>query len=235
MRITIKTTATIFTLLLLISNSIQMFACSCLGQRTIQEEVKYSDAVVVGTIISNQIVTLIDSTILKMFSSDTLMQNSNFYKMPIARYELLVLEVYKGKITNDTLLIFTGLGSGDCGIEFEIGKKYIVYGKNETYFGQTNNDYKFPKAKNTFWTHICMRTNLFYEEEIIEIEKFTKKIRRGPDENESLFISNPDIPPIYKNGGINGLNKFIQDNLNFPKTGECVSGIVFVGFTVDTL
>ena len=177
-----KTTVTILTLLLLTSISERLFACSCIGQRTVQEEVKHSDAVVVGTVLSKQLITLTDSTILKMFPNDTTIRNSPMSKMTIARYDLLVQDIYKGKITNDTLTIYTGLGGGDCGIRFEIGKKYIVYGENETYFGQVNNDFNFPKAKNTFWTYNCLRTTSYFQDEIIEIEKFAKKQKRKTGE-----------------------------------------------------
>ena len=173
-----RTTVTILTLLLLTSFSGQLLACSCIGQRTVEEEVKHADAVFVGTVLSKQLITLTDSTILKMFPNDTTMRNSPISKMTIARYDLLVQDIYKGKITRDTLTIFTGLGDGDCGIKFEIGKKYIVYGENETYFGQVNNDYKFPKSKNTFWTYNCLRTNYYSQDEITEIEKFAKKRKR---------------------------------------------------------
>ncbi len=109
------------------------------------------------------------------------MRNSPMSKMIIARYDLLVQDIYKGKITNDTLTIYTGLGGGDCGIRFEIGKKYIVYGEKETYFGQVNNNFNFPKAKNTIWTYNCMRTTFYFHDEITEIEKFAKKQTRKTD------------------------------------------------------
>jgi hypothetical protein len=63
-------------------------------------------------------------------------------------------------MSRDTVEIYTGLGGGDCGVRFEIGKEYIVYGKKSTYFGQKNNDFTFPKGKNIFWTDICSRTTL---------------------------------------------------------------------------
>jgi len=173
-----KTTLTILTLLLLTSISGRLFACSCIGQKTVQEEIKHADAVIVGTILSKQIVTLTDSTILKIFPNDTIMRKSPMCKMTIARYDLLVQDIYKGKITSDTLTIYTGLGGSDCGIRFEVGKKYIIYGESETYFGQVNNDFKFPKAKNTFWTYNCLRTTFYFQEEITEIEKFAKKKKR---------------------------------------------------------
>ncbi|WP_448529768.1 hypothetical protein [Raineya sp.] len=165
----------ILTTILLTSLSDSLFACSCIGQRTVEEEVKHSDAVLVGTILSKQLVTLTDSTILKMFPNDTTMRNSPMSKMTIARYDFVVTDIYKGKITSDTLTIYTGLGGGDCGIRFEVGKKYIVYGENETYFGQVNNDFKFPKTKNTFWTYSCLRTMAYYQDEITEIEKYAKR------------------------------------------------------------
>ncbi len=173
-----RTTVTILILLLLTSFSGKILACSCIGQRTVEEEVKHADAVFVGTVLSKQLITLTDSTMLKMFPKDTTMRNSLMSKMTIARYDLLVQDIYKGKITRDTLTIYTGLGGGDCGIRFEIGKKYIVYGENETYFGQVNNDFKFPKTKNTFWTYNCLRTTSYYQDEITEIEKFAKKRKR---------------------------------------------------------
>jgi hypothetical protein len=173
-----KTTVTILTLIVLTSISGRLPACSCIGQRTVKEEVKHAHAVIVGTILSKQIVTLTDSTLLKMFPNDTTIRNSPMTNLTIARYDLLVHDLYKGKITKDTLTIYTGLGGGDCGIRFEIGKKYIVYGENETYFGQVNNDLKFPKTKNTFWTYNCLRTTSYLQDEITEIEKFAKKRKR---------------------------------------------------------
>jgi len=174
MRNAMRTTVTILTILLLTSFSGRLLACSCIGQRTVEEEIKHADAVVVGTVLSKQLITLTDSTMLKMFPNDTTMLNSSMSKKTIARYDFLVENIYKGKITSDTLTIYTGLGGGDCGIRFEIGKKYIVYGENETYFGQVNNDFKFPKAKNTFWTYNCLRTTSYFQDEITEIEKFSK-------------------------------------------------------------
>jgi len=226
-----KTITTILTLLLLTSISGRILACSCIGQRTVEEEVKHADAVIVGTILSKKIVTLTDSTILKIYPNDTTMRNSPMGKMKIAHYDLLVQDIYKGKITNDTLIIYTGLGGGDCGIKFEIGKKYIIYGEKETYFGQVNNDFKFPKAINTFWTYNCLRTTSYLQDEIAEIENAKRKYI---DKDEVIF-ADPDSPPTFKDGGDIGLKKFIQENLRYPKTVDCIEEKVYIEFTVDTL
>lgn len=54
-------------------------------------------------------------------------------------------------------------------------------------------------------------------------------------QRDTLIFDDPDIPPVYVNGGDVGLRNFIRENLRYPRTGECVKGKVYVGFTVDTL
>lgn len=164
----------ILTLGFLLTNS-GVYACSCIGQRTVKEEIKYSDAVLVGKIISKELVTLADSTAIKMFTNDSTIRKGFPYEIVIAKFELLLTSKYKGKITKDTIDIYTGLGGGDCGVRFEIGRSYVVYGKNETYFGQINNDWPFPEGKNVYWTNICSRTTIESRDEIEEIEKYRKK------------------------------------------------------------
>ncbi|MCC5944440.1 MAG: hypothetical protein JJT94_05850 [Bernardetiaceae bacterium] len=173
-----KTTIIILTLFLFISTSEALFACSCPEQRTTEEEVKHADAIVVGIVLNKQFITLNDSTICKIFPHDTTMRKSLMRNMTIARYDFLVQEIYKGKITTDTLKVYTGIGGGDCGVRFQIGKKYIIYGENETYFRHINSNFKFPKEKNAFWTYNCLRTTTYYQNEITEIEKFAQKQKR---------------------------------------------------------
>jgi TonB family protein len=227
-----KTITYILTILIFTGASDKIFACSCSGQRTVQEEVKHADAVLVGTMVSKELVTLSDSTLLQLFQNDTTIKNKSFANMTIAKYGLFVQDIYKGKISRDTVTIYTGIGGGDCGIRFKIGEKYIVYGENNTYFGQVNNDFKFPREKNAFWTYSCLRTMSYYQEEITEIEKYAN--RKQLNEDQEIFID-PDSPPTFKDGGEIGLKNFIKENLRYPKTGECVTGKVYVEFTVDTL
>lgn len=175
MRNTMKKTAILLTLLLLTTISGRVIACSCVGESSVQGEVEHADAVLVGTMLNKQLVTLTDSAMMKMFPNDTTLRNSPMKAIRIARYDFLVQDIYKGEITNDTLTIYTGLGGGDCGIRFKIGEKYIVYAEDESYFGQLNNDFNSPKATNTFWTNSCTRTTSYYQDEVTEIENFAKK------------------------------------------------------------
>lgn len=213
----------------------KLFACSCVGQRTVREELKHADAVLVGTIVAKELITLTGSAMQNTLPGHTTMKKPSMGKMTIARYSLLVQDVYKGKITTDIVIIYTGLGGSDCGIGFESGKKYIVYGQDETYLGQVNNGFKFPKAQNTFWTYSCLRTMPYSQSEIAGIEQFAKRRQLNAGSNDTLIFSDPDSPPVFKDGGEVGLRKFILKNMHYPEMDEPVAGKVYVGFTVDTL
>jgi hypothetical protein len=153
----------------------ELYACSCIGERTVKEEIKASDAVFVGRIISKELVEVVDSMAIKMFNSDTVSRNVYPYKTIIAKFELVVTSKYKGKITSDTVEIYTGLGGGDCGVRFEIGKDYIVYGELERYLGQADSDWQYPTGDNMYWTNTCSRTTLMNDEELNQIQKFRRK------------------------------------------------------------
>lgn len=153
-------------------------ACDCVGQIAIKEEIKRSNAVFVGIVLRKEYITLTDYQLKKISHQDSTINRSPIYEMTIACYDLLVEDIYKGKISRDTIKIFTGVGGGDCGFRFEIGEKYVVYGMKETYFGQVYNDFDYPKGKNIFWTHICLRTKNYDQNEIEEIEKVVRKKKR---------------------------------------------------------
>lgn len=151
-----------------------VYACSCQGESTIKGAIKSSDYVVVGEIISKNYIDIPDSVLISQYPTDTFVHNYYPYVHKISKFEIKVERIFKGKITSDTLVIYTGNGGGDCGYRFEIGGKYIVYGMKETYFGLANNDYCYPKGENFLWTNICMRTSDYYDSEIIAIKKELK-------------------------------------------------------------
>lgn len=224
-------------MIFMILNSIsgEIFACSCKEQRSVKEEVRHADAVIVGTMVSKEVVLLTDTTYLQMFSFDTLMRDFPMSSITIVKYQMFVEDIYKGETSIDTVVIYSGIGGGDCGVRFEVGEKYIVYAEDETYFGQENNNFKFPKSKNTYWTFNCLRTMKLQQDEIIEIEKYAKRKQLNDYEEESLIFIEPNALPLFKDGGEMGLRNFIKENLRCPKSDECVDGKVYVEFTVDTL
>ncbi|MGE0637526.1 MAG: hypothetical protein AB7G44_14720 [Bacteroidia bacterium] len=142
-------------MLIIVSES--LFACSCKDQNTVEAEIKYSDAVLVGTILSEKLLTIEDT--LKNYTT-------------IISYDILIQDTYKGEITNDTVTIFSGYGSPACGVDLKIGEKYIIYGKTRSY---TYEKYNYPKQNNAFWTNICMRTMIYSQDEITEIENVAEQ------------------------------------------------------------
>lgn len=156
-------------------------------------------------------------------------------KIPVARYRLLVQDSYKGNISSDTVIIYTGIGGGDCGVRFKTGERYIVYGESESYFDHLKNTINFPNATNSFWTNICLRTMPYAEEERTEIEKYAVRKQLSKKDQDAGIFFELESMPVFKNGGDEGLKKFIRENLHYPANGECVTGRVYVEFTVDTL
>ena len=160
---TIIHTLTILTILLL-SNEAK--ACTCIGERTVKDEIKNKDAVFVGIITESE----------EMRIYDTLSPNKTIFRVEM-KYTIVIETVYKGRQISDTAFIFTGSGSGDCGYNFKIGQKYIVYAGHlkteDRYNGQVYID-----KKSAFYTTICTRTRKYQDEEIKEIKKHLRKNRK---------------------------------------------------------
>ena len=133
------------------------YCCSCIGEATVKQELKRSDVVFTGKVISKKIIDLTDTLIPAM-------------KIQKAEFKLQVSTVFKGKIKQDTVTIITGVGGGDCGFNFEIGNEYIVYSSFENkYYPQGNTVSKF------LYTDICRLTRLATD--TAEIKALSKKCK----------------------------------------------------------
>jgi hypothetical protein len=147
-------------IIFLIVYSSVAYCCSCIGEATLKQELKRSDVVFTGKVISKKVIDTRSPT-------DTLMQG---LKMYVAEYKLQVSSIFKGKVKQDTITIITGVGSGDCGFNFEIGNEYIVYSSFENkYYPQGNTVSKF------LYTDICRRTRLATD--TAEIKALSKKCK----------------------------------------------------------
>lgn len=219
----------IFAIFLIIYTMNHVSACSCIGQSTVEVSVKGAEAVLVGKIVSKQVLTFTDSSILDYFPNDTILIKTSLYQYKIAQYRFLVHDSYKGKIKTDTVDIYTGMGGGDCGVHFEIGDRYIVYGYS------LRRNWKQLAGQNGYWTDICTRTCNYSRKEINQIEKYSSRKTINKDDEHSLIFDDPADLPEFKNGGVRGLMKFIEDSLQYPQTIGCWQGSVVVEFTVDTL
>jgi len=129
-----------------ILNASNILACSCvpLGSESIEEQVKLaytnSTAVFVGEVVE-------------------VIRKPNAYSVEV-KFE--IVKSWKNEF-KDAVSITTGLGGGDCGYEFEVGKKYLVYADGE---------------KNKLRTNICTRTSASESNKDIAFLNKVKKIKK---------------------------------------------------------
>jgi len=150
-----------FLCILLLRNEVS--ACSCTGERAIKEEIENQDAVFVGFVKEAEQIRIYD----------TLSPNHIIDRVEM-KYTMVIESVYKGSQMSDTVFIFTGIGGGDCGYNFKIGQKYIVYGRYLK-TADRHNRRMFIDKKSAFYTTICSRTRKYQSEEIKEIKRYLKK------------------------------------------------------------
>lgn len=182
-----KKRITIFTILLATS---QVWACSCFGDSTIQEELKRSDLVIVGTVISSQAVKIwSDTTWARSYYIQGIKdgeinsttdyvewKNAAFiFSIDLIDYTVIVKENLKGNISTDTIKVRTGFGHGDCGFSFEIGTQYLIYAEKEfkIKYSREKLGRSRKELQNIYRTNICWRTKPLIKanEEILEIKK----------------------------------------------------------------
>ncbi len=130
----------------------QCFACRCQKKPSVKNQIKTSEMVVTGTILSKETIVI-----------EGLIDNLP-YKIPQAFYKILVLEKHKGNFAANTLTIQTTLGDENCGFDFKIGGKYLIYSSKD----------QFTKPGN-FSTSICTRTRKFGVLENLRIKAKIKK------------------------------------------------------------
>jgi len=110
------------------SFSLEVSACSCTQLPSVEKELERSNAVFSGKVIGVR---------------EKRSLNGNASKLVLFE----VTSTWKG-VEQSQIMITTGLGGGDCGIDFKEGEKYLVYAQESTMYG----------AKSLV-SIICGRTN----------------------------------------------------------------------------
>jgi|SRR5581483_2378857 len=136
--------------LLLVGFSPQTFACSCSASGPPCQAYWRSDAIFAGTPISSSQISI----------------DEEGHKRPMRLFRLRVDEPFRG-VTGQEIDIITGFGGGDCGYEFEKGKKYLVYG------------YTDPKQHYTY-AGLCSRTRPMAEASEGDFPGRRTNLWRGP-------------------------------------------------------
>lgn len=153
MKSNVKTSA--FLILLLMS--FYSFACTCIGKLTLKESFKQSDVIFWGKVKTKKLISIKNKD--ESFAV-------KYYKVSFE-----VREIYKGRIKKDTITILTGIGGGDYGYHFKIGKDYVVYARYEKVYNPGVFKERVPKF---LYTSICTRTTYKTDEEIKKIKEFKK-------------------------------------------------------------
>lgn len=155
-----------------------VFACSCVGKSTVKVAYKSSDIVVSGQVVSMTEEFLPDSAKIKEMNSlgiSTEKLHKWQYGYNVKKVLIKVDNILKGQLISDTLTIFTGLGGGDCGFEFKLGQKYIIYGFNKNYFNVYFKNQDVINGQNVYWTNICTRTQEYNRNEFEKLVKLKNK------------------------------------------------------------
>lgn len=171
-----KTILTIaITYFLTIFSSEKLLACSCAGENTVKDAVKYSDIVFKGRVISKVIASDLSAFGVTIKGDTTSSSSANIQlRYPVAVFRIKVEIIYKGKPQTDTITIITPRYPSSCGVSFELGQYYIVYGTTNDETLVSNSIKRFSTNNKTYWTNLCTRTGLFFEGEEEEIKAVRK-------------------------------------------------------------
>ncbi len=163
----------------------QGYACKCHGTGTIRESMNSADGVIHGKVVKKELVSFAET--LKADKANSIRDKiknekrgtQSFDFKQIIKVDIQVIEIFKGKITSDTVTIFTSDGGPSCGFDFELNKEYIIYGaiKGHTYSFFVNESEKLDniEKENCYWTNRCTRTKEFSKTEIDGLRETKKK------------------------------------------------------------
>ena len=131
------------------------FGCSCIGKFKIRNEIAKHELIFSGKVLSKNEFPVEDSL--------------SGIKLWNVEYEFEVKYIYKGEIVTDKVKVITGLGNGDCGFNFVLGKTYIVYSDfdDELISGE--------KRLRFVTTDICTRTQEYSAKEDKKIRRIVKR------------------------------------------------------------
>ena len=119
----------------------QVYACTCGGPWSVEEEFVDTELIFYGKVISKELVAL-----QKTLKQDEVSgvkerlkgENENrqfFESYNVFEIKFEIIEKYKGTVLRDTVTIYTVPKAADCGYKFEKGKIYIVYGSKKSDIG----------------------------------------------------------------------------------------------------
>ena len=166
---------TLFLTLLIIN--FDALCCTCGPLKSIKEEFHQVQKIISGTIIERSLIISMDSIEYKRLVKNGMgeTQARRFTTGGYSQYKIVLSKTYKGTFRSDTLLILTGLTSGSCGFNFQVGEKYIVYG-----YPPSKKQVENPEPMLSIWTNNCTRTKQFNDKESKKLTKLAKHNFNSP-------------------------------------------------------
>lgn len=136
--------------------------CSCIGPQKVKKAMKQAAAVFSGTVENIEEIAF-------PLDAEFGPSEDSVHKL---RVTIVVDQGVKGTQHGERLVVMTGIGGGDCGFPFVVGKQYVVYG---FWWNRRINDES--KMMRCLSTNICTRSTSAVEEEMRAIKE--AKLFRG--------------------------------------------------------
>lgn len=157
-------------------------ACICEDPGSVAQAYRDTEIIVHGRVLQKSLVTYESSMDEKRVASirNNFMGDDSKLKLLKAEYiikvDVEVLKVFKGKISEATITIFTTKTGASCGYTgFEECEDFIIYASSRSHaFWIFDNQYGLEK-NNTFWTNNCTRTAEYDVSEAKELNNILKQ------------------------------------------------------------
>ncbi|NOQ74500.1 MAG: hypothetical protein GQ574_20990 [Crocinitomix sp.] len=165
---------TVLISILLVLNH-QVLACSCGTKDKVKEAIEQAEYVFYGKVIDTSFVR--GNHWFETISSDSseFPQDEMAFESEFLKTTFVIIHSFKGKSTLDTISIYTDESERSCGVAFQPGEIYVVYGESREYIEERNNHswhpLKEPEEMGSIWTHLCTRTTKAVKTELAQIEE----------------------------------------------------------------
>lgn len=141
-------------------------ACSCMGI-TRDTAYRYADVVFSGVVTEESVVEAFDSAQVKRFLADSISLDqaiASMRDMVYRQFRRVIIQVskrYKGQITESQLVVYTAIHEAECGVDFRVENRYIVYARgDEILRSRYNLPDSFP-ASRLYTAGLCSKTGLY--------------------------------------------------------------------------
>ncbi|MCB9045291.1 MAG: hypothetical protein H6550_04025 [Chitinophagales bacterium] len=149
-----------YVLLLLMLVSWLAHACECDVKPCIDSAIKNADFIISGRVLDEKVVRLLRYSGDLQLDPDSVEYAESLFKQALIAYTFKTDNVFKTKngYSSDTIIIYSEVGAGMCGVDFIKNADYIVYATVMPIYHHGN-------EINIYYTDKCTRTDLYDKKE----------------------------------------------------------------------